>query len=539
MSIARLCPIFAGMRPLAWFIACFFLLLSGCAIMGDAPLGGDKDVTPPKAVSQEPENKSVNFSDSRILLNFDENVELSNPQSEIIFTPQVEGNPTYTTKGRSIIINLKDVKLAPNTTYTILTGNAIRDVHEGNILGGYSYVFSTGSYLDSLVLRGQVVDALTGSPVIGALAMLYKPGNDSAIYTSKPMYYAKADSSGKFRIENLPKTNFRLYVLGDKNANLTLDEGEAAGLYPEIVSLDSNITLPEPVKTFTEPKRQVIIKRINAFQDQISVKLGTPADSFTLIGQKYYRKYNLNVDSAVFWPAQSFSLPFTLSVYKSGQRLDSTFNFQSKNVIPSKVPLSYWGADQAANAYGMPFVVETAAPVSSIDSTKISIYDNGKKRPFSSIHFLTADHTLIGFNYNYQEDSSYKITILPGALKTNAGTNDTFHADVTMPDSRNFAYLQLRVELPDTGRSWILQLVRDNGDVVISRQLDSSSVVTWPFLPGGNYRLRVIQDTNGNGRFDAGNLVRNSLPERVIYYPQPIVLKPNWEMADVVFHVEK
>lgn len=366
------------MRPVSWLLILVLLSLAGCAIMGDAPLGGDKDITPPKPVSQEPANKSTNFSGSKITLNFDENVDLNNAQSEIIFTPQVQGNPVYTAKGKSIVINLKDVKLAPNTTYTILTGNAIRDVHEGNTLTGYSYVFSTGSYLDSLVLKGKVVDALSGSTVPGVLALLYKPGNDSAIYNARPMYYGKVDSAGKFRIANLPKTDFKLYVLGDKNANLTLDEGELAGVFAGVIHLDSNATLKDPVRVSAEPKRSVFIKRLAAYRDEISIRLSGPVDSVKLSGiVNPYVKYSPAMDSVVFWPVQPVSGPVTAAVFVNGRRIDSTFTVQNKSFIPAKVALSYSAPDQVMNKYGTPFIVEAAAPVVSIDSTKAFIQIRG------------------------------------------------------------------------------------------------------------------------------------------------------------------
>ena len=54
-----------------------------------------------------------------------------------------------------ILDTLKD-----NTTYSFNFGNSILDNNEGNLFPNYKYVFSTGSYIDSLTLKGTAIDAL-------------------------------------------------------------------------------------------------------------------------------------------------------------------------------------------------------------------------------------------------------------------------------------------------------------------------------------------------------------------------------------------
>jgi hypothetical protein len=116
---------------------------------------------------------------------------------------------------------------------------------------------------------------------------------------------------------------------------------------------------------------------------------------------------------------------------------------------------------------------------------------------------------------------------------------DTVKNLLRMPDSQNSALLQVNIQLPDSNNmNWIIQLLNDNGEVFISKEIDSSQSINWPYLPGGNYHLRAVKDMNNNGRFDGGDPLTGREPEKVVYYPQPLLLKPNWEMADVMFHVE-
>ena len=58
-----------------------------------------------------------------------------------------------------ITIRIKDT-LLPNTTYSFNFGKSIQDNNEGNPYQQFKYVFSTGSYIDSLNLGAKVKDAI-------------------------------------------------------------------------------------------------------------------------------------------------------------------------------------------------------------------------------------------------------------------------------------------------------------------------------------------------------------------------------------------
>jgi hypothetical protein len=49
-------------------------------------------------------------------------------------------------------------------------------------------------------------------------------------------------------------------------------------------------------------------------------------------------------------------------------------------------------------------------------------------------------------------------------------------------------------------------------------------------LPPANYLVRIIFDENGNRKWDTGSYLEDRQPERVIYYPQPIEVRANWEL---------
>jgi len=121
------------------------------------PTGGARDTLPPVVKACSPPDSSVNFSESMIRIIFDESISLNDLQNQLLISPLMAERPEVRADKKQLLISLPD-SLRPNTTYLIRLGKSIVDVHEGNPLEDFQYVFSTGEYLDSLELQGTVVD---------------------------------------------------------------------------------------------------------------------------------------------------------------------------------------------------------------------------------------------------------------------------------------------------------------------------------------------------------------------------------------------
>jgi hypothetical protein len=206
-----------------WLLAASLLWWSACAqIM--APMGGPKDATPPKLLEVSPQDSLRNTRVTRIDLRFDEFITLNNAASEVTISPILPIPTDITSVRKTVTVKIPDSLLQPNTTYRISFGNAIQDLHENNPFTGYSYLFSTGSYFDSLSLAGYVMNAATGMRDSGALIVLHDAAKpDSAVVRDKPLYAVKADNSGNFRLDGLPERSFRMYAIRDANNNMVFD----------------------------------------------------------------------------------------------------------------------------------------------------------------------------------------------------------------------------------------------------------------------------------------------------------------------------
>src|SRR4051812_16896485 len=190
------------------------LVQTGCANI-IPPTGGPRDSLPPKLVSVNPRDSARNFNGKKIVLEFNEFVQIDNIQENLLVSPVPKINPIVDSKLRTVTVTVKDT-LQPNTTYAINFGNAIKDINEGNVLKDFTYRFTTGTHLDSLRLTGKVIIAKTGKNDSTLIVMLHTSQDDSAVIKEKPRYIAWVQKDGSFTFNNLPSGSFAMFALKDE-----------------------------------------------------------------------------------------------------------------------------------------------------------------------------------------------------------------------------------------------------------------------------------------------------------------------------------
>jgi hypothetical protein len=155
-----------------------------------SPTGGPKDTIAPIMVNSQPKLNATNFKGNEIFFEFNEYIQLKDFQQKLIVSPPLNQSPFVKTKGKKIILETTDT-LKENTTYTVYLGDAISDINEGNPINSFEFAFSTGDMIDTLTLKGSVVNSFTQKPVEGALLMLYDSFSDSLPYKELPKHIAK------------------------------------------------------------------------------------------------------------------------------------------------------------------------------------------------------------------------------------------------------------------------------------------------------------------------------------------------------------
>ncbi|MFI5164899.1 MAG: Ig-like domain-containing domain, partial [Bacteroidia bacterium] len=194
----------------------FYFLLEHCAQIV-IPGGGPRDATPPRVVKYMPDSAATNFNTKTIAITFDEYIQLSDLQRELTISPPMNIQPDVKYKGKTLLIELKD-SLQKNTTYCLNFGSAIRDFTESNPKTNFQYIFSTGSFIDTLKLSGTVKNAFDLKSEKGILVMLYDTYNDSVPYKKLPSYFAKTGDDGSYTIRNIRPGNYKAFALKDANS---------------------------------------------------------------------------------------------------------------------------------------------------------------------------------------------------------------------------------------------------------------------------------------------------------------------------------
>ncbi|MCB8995519.1 MAG: Ig-like domain-containing protein [Bacteroidales bacterium] len=257
------------------------IVYSGCAKMG-ALTGGAKDEDPPVLIKSSPKNYSTNFKGQKIQLDFDEYIALKNVNQELIISPPLPNKPVVRIKNKSILIDLKN-ELKENTTYTLNFGKAIADNNEGNPLTNFEFVFSTGDFLDSLSIKGSLLNSfdLTASKepfIVG----LYDQFEDSVPYKSIPVYIGKTDSKGFFQINNIKSDSFKIFALHDLNYNLLFDMPTEEIAFSDsllILTPEFLLTLPERIEKPDTAKINLALKKGNGELKNLSPKDSIATDS--------------------------------------------------------------------------------------------------------------------------------------------------------------------------------------------------------------------------------------------------------------------
>lgn len=577
-----------SLRSAFWLVGLFVFF--GCA-QQVAPTGGPKDETPPKILEQIPSNLSTNFSGNRIEIAFDEFVQLKSPSEQIIISPPLAKQPNYQLKKKSLIIKFEQ-QLAENTTYTINFGEAIRDNNEGNILANFTYVFSTGLVLDSMQLKGKLVDALTGEPEEGALVMLYKNDIDSLPIDTTPDYFTRSDESGRFTIKNIANQKYKIFALQDENANYKFDvPTEKIGFLDSLVepyfplkpavldtvSIDSTQTdslstevLPD--SSVTETEKLLESAPIQDYEMRMFVEEDTtqflkksycdyfgkfifvynkPVQTFdvNLLGLSFKKQWNLvdisqTQDTVTIWVTDL--IPDTVTfIVSPNSALTDTVELVMKSLEEASKPKKSFGKtkkqpesfelkarispNNRSPKPGNPLLISWSHPILGMDISRMKLYEDSLRVLYD---IQTQDPALCTFeiSYEWKKDKKYRLLILDSAFTDMYDFwNDTIESIFTGTDKDAFGSLSLKIK-ENPAEQIIVELVNSAGKIIGREITQEAGLIQFKQLDPGNYNLDLITDLNRNGKWDSGRYSEKTQPEPIRVLQSNAEVRQNWDL---------
>jgi len=479
---------FRGWVSWLFIISSAILLLPRCANIVP-PSGGPKDTTAPRLISANPRDSTLHFKSKKVVLTFDEYVELDNIFDKLIVSPTLKRTPTVTSKLRTVTMVIKDT-LAENTTYTFNFSDAIKDINERNPIQEYSFVVSTGDYLDSLQIRGYILDAQTGKPDSNVSVMMYRHTEDSVVSKEKPVYYARSRGNGGFWFKNLAPGDYKIFALKEEDKDLQ----------------------------YNQPAELI------AFGDSlVSIREKNIKDLTLLLF--------LEKDSTIKTPGEFAGEPPPVEepTEKEKEKEKEKKKKRRLNVAP--------GLTDNHQELGQPLVITFSEKIKTLDSTSFQLTQDTTNIPVTFTTGFDSTRTKLSIFHEWKEAMPYRLIIPKESVADSTGLqltkSDTisFRAKKESDYGKVFVTLQLsdstKAAIADT-MHFVAQLVA-NKEVKYSGTLVNGSWTQKRIQPG-EYEVWILLDTNNNGKWDRGIYygTPKKQPERVVSFPKKENIKANW-----------
>jgi hypothetical protein len=515
----------------------------GCAKRGSIT-GGLKDTLAPVLVSSTPKNLSTDFKGNEITLYFDEYVKLKNINKQLIISPPMKYEPliTPTNVSKFIKIQIKDT-LQPNTTYSFNFGQSITDNNEGNALNQFKYIFSTGSYIDSLTLNGKIKDAYEKNVDNFVSVMLYEVNDkfkDSMIYKENPRYITNTlDSMRTFKFENLKAGKYLMIALKDKGSNNKYNpKDDKIGFLKNYITVPSD-TVYElelfketlPLKTF-KPIQASGNRLLLPYEGKQNFKNSLPKivlknnnEILETIVTQFPKK-----DSLQIWykPLKSDSL--SLEVNKDNYSKKFTFRVKDQK----KDTLNIKAVQNGVINFRDRFTLDTETPLVKFDKSKIRLVNKDSAAVEYTTEYDEFDQKLY-IDFKKEPSEKYNITFFPGALTDfYEKTNDTLSYKLTTKELADYGNLVLN--LKNVKRfPIIIELTNKKGDQVLaSAYSEEKTTIEFNLVQPESFTIRVIYDDNKNKLYDTGSFLNKTYAEEVFYYQEEYDVRANWDRNETV-----
>jgi hypothetical protein len=525
----------------------FFLMVAlivfGCASI-QKPMGGPRDLTPPKLLKATPENMTRNFSAKKISLEFDEFFKLSNQYQEISISPAMEKLPEYNVNRKVLNIDFKDT-LQKNTTYVINFGKAIQDVNESNVLTNFTYVFSTGPHIDSLSMSGTVTNSITQEKEKDVTVMIFPLKQDSLLFgKKKPSIYTTTDSSGNFSLNNLHDGQYRIYALKEPSPNKIFDnDRELIAFSNRTINLSKDTSdiklalfqqIPEKFrlseKKFTP--NGVFSMIFNKRLDNPSIKIVYPP---ALDNQKIAEISKTKDTALVYMRNMDFD-SLRVAIYDNNKPIDTVYQLKGKKESFTRTLTFKYGINRDNKLKpNTDFRITTNLPIESFEQGLIVLSEDSVNVTNYTIRKDTASTRDLLIKYRWRPGSKYQLLLNEAAITDiyndkNKRAGIAFEAD----KPENYSMLTLKVSVPEANKQYVIELLDEQKNVVRTDVVTGSTSVVYRNFLTQKYKVRVVYDTNKNGRWDSGNVKRRAQPENIWLYEKEITLRPNWEAEEPI-----
>lgn len=441
---------------------------SGCAQI-IPPTGGPRDSIPPVMLSAVPKDSTLDFKGNKIVLKFDEYIQLDRPETQLIVSPVPKVSPIVEAKLKEVTIRIKDT-LEENTTYSINFGRSLKDINEGNPAKQFTYIFSTGNYLDSCSLTGRVVIAETGRRDSTLIVMLHRSMEDSAVAKEKPRYYTRLDSAGYFTFYHLAPGPYNVFALKDEGGQkMYMRNSDLFAFYDSTIIIGDDNVRPV-LYAFSEESEET--------KSGMAKTAVTPKSTATKKEKKL--SYHTNLE---------------------GNQQDLLSNL----------------------------VFTFSEPLQSFDRTRFQFTDT-LFRQLEGYHFeADSANKVFTIRYPWKEDQEFRLILEKDVARDSSDKELEKTDTISFKTKKSSDYGKVKIRLQQLDTSQHIVLIFYKGDKIEKSQQALTKEINFPLFRPGDYDIRILYDENGNGKWDTGNYWQRIQPEKIVSDGKKYTVRQNWD----------
>ena len=496
------------------------LFCMGCAQQG-ALTGGEKDTIPPQLISNN-DTLRTNFNEKEFLLEFNENIQFISGKTSLFINPYIE-DYKITTEKTSLLIKWEDT-LKSNTTYSFIFIKSIADLTEKNTITEFKHTFSTGNKTDSGTIKGEVTLMPEKIPAEDFLVQI------KSVDSSDYVYHTLTDKKGHFKMENIKNGNYILTTFKDENKNFLLDTlRESQGYYFDTINITDSISSFQ-ISSFKPGNKTNIEKTLLNDVGLLKIDFNQLVDSciiYDTINKNSY--YSLKKsESHVFYLKDTLD-KYIFIVSSTLNHFYDTIRVSNKFPSNSTKKISYKKEDKTHLMYNKSLSLLFNQQILSIDSSKIELVKDS-----SAVNFSITHKENVILITPFSESGNFNATFYPKSFKgVRHEKVDTSIVNFNILSNEELSNLNLSLKNIEHPYS-ILQIINNdeikNEFTFEGRVFDTSFANCIP----GNYKLKLIADTDKNNYWSKGNVISKTQPEKIYDYKDEIKLQKNWT-ADITW----